>query len=70
LVLTNANLASCVYLQAFSKQVSRLQVGQLKSYGVSLVLFMSRRLRYLLCMCSSWLKLCSATYVMANASRA
>ena len=46
---------------------SRLRVGQLKLYGISPILFMSRRLWYLLCVCSTWQKPCSGNYVVGNA---
>jgi len=65
-VPTNAYLAAGVYLQAFSKQVASWST--FKSYGVSPVLSMSSRLRYLLRMCSTWLKTCSTTYIVGNVS--
>ena len=39
-----------------------------KSYGVFPILFMSRRLRYLLRVYSTWQKPCSGKYVVGNAS--
>jgi len=65
-VPTNANLAAGVYIQAFWKQVASWST--FKSCGVSPVLFMSSRLRYLLRMCSTWLKTFSTTYIVGNVS--
>jgi len=64
LIPTNANLAMVFICKLFQ---SRLQVGQYESYGVSPVLFMSRRLRYLLRVCSTWQRPCSEKYIVGNA---
>jgi len=52
----------CKFFKAVCKLVSLSCMAFLQ------VLFMSRRLRYLLRMCSTWLKPCSAIYFVGNSS--
>jgi len=51
---------------SFSKAVRKLVVLSLTASPP--VLFMSRRLGYLLRVCSIWQKICSAKHVVGNAS--
>ena len=62
---TNAKLSMTFICKLFQ---SWLHVGQFKLHGVSPILFMSRRLRCLLRMCSTCLKPYSLTKVVGNAS--
>jgi len=66
LIPTDANLVMVFICKLFQ---STLQVGQFKLHGVSPILFMSGRLRYLLHVCSIWQKPSSGKYVVGNASR-
>jgi len=63
LIATNANLAMVFICKLFQ---SRLHVGQFK--WSSPILFMSKRLRYLLRVCSTCQKPCSGKYVAGNPS--
>ena len=66
LISTTANLAPGVLTVSFFKAGCKLVTYE--SYGISLVFFMWRRLRYLLRVCSTSLKPCSATYVVGKSS--